>query len=68
MHNAYIYVHTNLQAALASKAKYEASGVFGGRPLVTEITQYKQFWPAEDYHQVCIIDRVMLILRCCTTV
>eukprot|EP00953_Heterococcus_sp_UTEX-ZZ885_P001547 1353-Heterococcus_DN1.PRE.1 len=39
------------KAALASKSKYEASGVFGGRPLVTEITQYKQFWPAEDYHQ-----------------
>ncbi|KAG5186969.1 peptide methionine sulfoxide reductase [Tribonema minus] len=34
-----------------TKAYWQASGKFGSRPLATEISPYKQFWPAEDYHQ-----------------
>jgi peptide-methionine (S)-S-oxide reductase len=37
-------------AALASKAKIEASGRFK-KPIVTQIVAFEAFYPAEDYHQ-----------------
>jgi peptide-methionine (S)-S-oxide reductase len=37
-------------AALASKAKLEASGRFQ-KPIVTQIVAFEAFYPAEDYHQ-----------------
>ena len=36
--------------ALASKEKMDQSGRFG-KPIVTEITQASEFYPAEEYHQ-----------------
>ena len=46
-----IYYHDDEQktAAAASKGKLESSG--RGRPVVTEITEAQEFYPAEDYHQ-----------------
>jgi peptide methionine sulfoxide reductase msrA/msrB len=38
------------QLAEASKRELEASGRFDG-PIVTEIVDYRSFYPAEDYHQ-----------------
>ena len=38
------------QLAEASKAKFEAKNVFDG-PIVTEITEATEFFPAEEYHQ-----------------
>ncbi len=38
------------QQALASKKKLEASKRFS-RPIVTEITEATEFYPAEEYHQ-----------------
>ena len=34
-----------------SKKRLEASGVFKGMPIVTEIRPYEAFYPAEEYHQ-----------------
>lgn len=47
-----IFYHTPEQraAAVASKERLEASGVYG-RPIVTEIVAAAAFWQAEDYHQ-----------------
>lgn len=39
------------QAALASKARLEASGVLRGRPVATQILRAQAFWPAEPEHQ-----------------
>lgn len=36
--------------AVRSRQQLEASGKFD-RPIVTEITGAKHFWPAEEYHQ-----------------
>ena len=38
------------QVALASKEALEKSGTYK-RPIVTEITAFSNFYPAEDYHQ-----------------
>jgi peptide-methionine (S)-S-oxide reductase len=38
------------QAALASKEALEKSGAYS-KPIVTEITPFTNFYPAEDYHQ-----------------
>lgn len=38
------------QAALESKRELEESGRFD-EPIVTEITEFSNFYPAEDYHQ-----------------
>jgi peptide-methionine (S)-S-oxide reductase len=47
-----IFYHDCEQMKLAEsyKAKLESEGIWE-RPIVTEIVQFKQFWPAEDYHQ-----------------
>ncbi len=47
-----IFYHTPEQKEKAEKYKAELdkSGAFD-RPIVTEITPFKKFYPAEDYHQ-----------------
>lgn len=47
-----IFYHNEAQRQLAEKYRKEldASGAFDN-PIVTEITPYKEFYPAEDYHQ-----------------
>jgi peptide-methionine (S)-S-oxide reductase len=47
-----IFYHTDEQRRLAEeyKKKLDASGAFRA-PLVTEITAFKEFYPAEGYHQ-----------------
>lgn len=47
-----IFYHDQKQKALAEeyKKKLDQSGAFS-RPIVTEITPYKSFYKAEDYHQ-----------------
>lgn len=47
-----IFYHTDAQKQLAEeyKAKLDASGAFEN-PIVTEITAFDVFYPAEDYHQ-----------------
>jgi peptide methionine sulfoxide reductase msrA/msrB len=48
-----VFFHDDEQRRLAvdSKARLEASGVLGGKPVVTEIVPASTFYPAEDYHQ-----------------
>ncbi len=47
-----IFYHTDEQRKIAEqyKQQLDASKVFA-RPIVTEITAFKQFFPAEKYHQ-----------------
>lgn len=47
-----IFYHTASQKAkaMASRKALEASGVFQ-KPIVTSITQFEKFFPAEEYHQ-----------------
>ncbi len=47
-----VFYHNQAQktVAEASIAKLAASGVYS-KPMATEITQYTEFYPAEDYHQ-----------------
>ena len=47
-----IFYHSKAQAqaAMASKKQLQDSGRFD-RPVVTEITEASEFYPAEDYHQ-----------------
>lgn len=47
-----IFYHTEEQKLLAEeyKAKLTKSGAFD-RPIVTEISKFTEFYPAEDYHQ-----------------
>jgi len=48
-----IFYHNEAQKTLAEETKKElqASGPFGGRPIVTPILPAKPFYPAETYHQ-----------------
>ena len=52
MYRSAIYYHNEAQkqAALSSKAALDKEGVFGS-PIVTEITEFDIFYPAENYHQ-----------------
>ena len=47
-----VFFHTEAQQKLAEayKKKLDASGAFNA-PIVTEITKFKNFYAAEDYHQ-----------------
>jgi len=47
-----IFYHNDQQRKLAeeSKRRLDASAALGG-PIVTQIVPYKEFFPAEDYHQ-----------------
>lgn len=47
-----VFYHNEAQKALAEKYKKEldVSGAFAD-PIVTEITAFSKFYPAEDYHQ-----------------
>jgi len=47
-----VFYHTDEQRRTAEqyKAQLDASKTFA-RPIVTEITQFKNFYPAENYHQ-----------------
>jgi peptide-methionine (S)-S-oxide reductase len=45
-----IYFHSPEQEA-AAKASREAAQERVSKPIVTEITEAPEFWPAEDYHQ-----------------
>ena len=48
-----IFYHDSGQKekALASRDEQGRSGRFGGRRIVTEIAEAREFWPAEEYHQ-----------------
>ncbi len=52
MYRSVIFYHDQEQQELAESYKklLDESGVFEG-PIVTEISQYTDFYPAEDYHQ-----------------
>jgi peptide-methionine (S)-S-oxide reductase len=47
-----IFYHSDVQQKLAEelKRKLDASGAFDA-PIVTEVTAFTAFYPAEDYHQ-----------------
>jgi len=45
-----IFVHTEDQRRIAEASRQEASGKYSD-PIVTEIVEAKEFWPAEEYHQ-----------------
>ncbi len=53
-----IFVNSTSQRniAEASKASLETSGTWK-RPIVTQIEEAKQFYPAEDYHQKYLMKR-----------
>ena len=48
-----IFYHSEAQrvAAIASRDRLAASGLYGDRPVVTEILPALEFWRAEDCHQ-----------------
>jgi peptide-methionine (S)-S-oxide reductase len=45
-----IFTRSDAQRATASDAKRSAAEIWG-RPVVTEITPFARFWPAEEYHR-----------------
>ena len=47
-----VFYHSEEQKSLATeyRKKLDASGAFNN-PIVTEITPFSEFYPAEDYHQ-----------------
>jgi peptide-methionine (S)-S-oxide reductase len=49
-----IFYHNEKQRTLAEKYKnrLDSSGIYDG-PIVTEISRFKEFYKAEDYHQNC---------------
>jgi len=49
-YRAAVFFHDAEQERLATAAKAQFAAQFK-KPIVTEITKYKKFYPAEDYHQ-----------------
>ncbi len=47
-----IFYHSAEQKSIAQDiiAEITAEGIYD-KPIVTEVTQFDKFWPAEDYHQ-----------------
>jgi len=47
-----IFYHSDEQRATAHEiiTEINAAGIYSG-PIVTEVTAFDKFWPAEDYHQ-----------------
>ncbi len=47
-----IFYHSAEQKSIAQEiiAEITAEGIYD-KPIVTEVTQFDKFWPAEDYHQ-----------------
>jgi peptide-methionine (S)-S-oxide reductase len=45
-----IFVHSEDQRKIAEASRQEASGKYRD-PIVTEVVDAKEFWPAEEYHQ-----------------
>jgi peptide-methionine (S)-S-oxide reductase len=47
-----IFYHDEMQQAIAEETIHEIdkTGIWG-RPIVTEVTPFEAFYPAEDYHQ-----------------
>ncbi|AQL56196.1 peptide-methionine (S)-S-oxide reductase MsrA [Abyssicoccus albus] len=52
MYEPVIFYHSNQQKEIAEQVKdsIDQSGVFN-KPIITPIKPYKNFYPAEDYHQ-----------------
>lgn len=46
-----VFYHNESQKQLAEKVKKEFTEKLWDNPVVTKITPYKNFFPAEDYHQ-----------------
>ena len=47
-----IFYHSDEQKRVAEEviAEFNAEGIYD-KPIVTEVTAFDKFWPAEDYHQ-----------------
>jgi peptide-methionine (S)-S-oxide reductase len=46
-----VFYHSEAQKNIAEKSKNEIAPKIWDNPIVTEITAYSNFFPAEDYHQ-----------------
>jgi len=46
-----IYYHNDNQKSIAEKSKLEVAPQIWDDPIVTEITTFSEFFPAENYHQ-----------------
>ncbi|MCB0784017.1 MAG: peptide-methionine (S)-S-oxide reductase, partial [Flavobacteriales bacterium] len=50
--------YTNAEERATAEAlikELDADGRFGA-PIVTEVSAFKHFWPAEDYHQDYVVN------------
>ena len=47
-----VFYHSDEQKRVAEEtiAEFNAEGIYDN-PIVTEVTAFDKFWPAEDYHQ-----------------
>ncbi len=47
-----VFYHSDQQKQTAEEtiAQFDAEGIYDN-PIVTEVTAFDKFWPAEDYHQ-----------------
>ena len=51
-----IFFHSEAQQSVAEKSKEKIAPQIWTDPIVTEITPFSNFYPAEDYHQNCYSD------------